>query len=61
MVSSEESSNGTTIPVPWPCRQTYRLVGFREAIHRLAVGLLYIGNLANNLTACSKHSVHLDV
>lgn len=36
--------NGTTLPlpVPWPWRQTYRLVGVREAINRLAVSSLYL-------------------
>jgi len=36
--------SGTTlpIPVPWPWRQTYRLIGIREAINRLSIGLLFL-------------------
>jgi hypothetical protein len=36
--------NGTTlpIPVPWPWRQTYRLIGLREAINRLSISCLFL-------------------
>ena len=34
------------LPVPWPWRQSYQSLGAREAIHRAAIGTLYLTMLA---------------
>ena len=36
------SATNLPLPVPWPWRQSYRLVGVREAINRLTIGVLYL-------------------